>query len=111
MAIVTGTSGNDSRSGTTGADVSKIDLDASAAQLQAKALAATMQEVLGPRRLPMLIIDSKAVTRGSSFSARGAGVIGMMNFGRHHTFALDDDLHPREMSHPIRKPEDGGKPQ
>ena len=26
-------------------------------------------------------------------------------------FALDDDLHPREMSHPIRKPEDGGKPQ
>jgi hypothetical protein len=79
-------------SGTTGAEVSKIDLDAEAAQGQAKALARTMQEVLGPNRLPMLIVDSKAVTRGSSFSARGAGVLGMMTFGRQHTFALDEHM-------------------
>ncbi len=79
-------------SGTTGADVSKIDLDAAAAQRQSRALSRTMQQVLGPMRLPMLVVDSKAVTRGASFSARGAGVLGMMNFGRQHVFALDDEM-------------------
>ena len=79
-------------SGTTGANVSKIDLDADSAQLQAKALTRTLQVVLGPQRLPMLILDSKKVTRGASFSARGAGVLGMMNFGRKHVFALDDEM-------------------
>lgn len=79
-------------SGTTGANVSKIDLDADAAQLQARALSQTLQTVLGPQRLPMLIVDSKKVTRGASFSARGAGVLGMMNFGRKHVFALGDDM-------------------
>jgi hypothetical protein len=79
-------------SGTTGGGVSMIDLDAEAAQYQSKALARTLQTVLGPSRLPMLIIDSRAVTRGSSFSARGAGVLGMMSFGRQHVFALDDQM-------------------
>ncbi len=79
-------------SGTTGADVSKIDLDAAAAQRQARALSRTMQQVLGPQRLPMLVVDSKAVVRGTSYSARGAGVLGMMNFGRRHAFALDDEM-------------------
>jgi hypothetical protein len=79
-------------SGTTGADVSKIDLDAAAAQRQSRALSRTVQQVVGTQRLPMLIVDSRAVTRGSSFSARGAGVVGMMNFGRQHVFALDDDM-------------------
>jgi len=79
-------------SGTTGASVSRIALDVDAASMHSSLLARTLGQVLGPQRLPMLVIDSKSVTRGKSFSARGAGVLGMMNFGRKYAFALDDDL-------------------
>lgn len=77
-------------SGTTGSAVSRIFLDRAAAAAQAKGLASAVSAVIGPARLPMLLLDTKSVTRGSSFSARGAGVLGMMNFGRKHTFALDE---------------------
>ncbi|MEV6524099.1 acyl-protein synthetase [Longispora sp. NPDC051575] len=81
-------------SGTTG-DVSRIYLDKEAAGTQQKMLAATMREVLGPKRLPMLLVDTKALfTNRRSFSARGAGVLGMMNFGRDHTFVLDEEDRP-----------------
>ncbi|MGY0232396.1 LuxE/PaaK family acyltransferase [Longispora urticae] len=81
-------------SGTTG-DVSRIYLDKEAAGTQQKMLAATLREVLGPKRLPMLLVDSKALfTNRRSFSARGAGVLGMMNFGRDHTFVLDEEDRP-----------------
>ena len=80
-------------SGTTGLSVSRIFLDTDAASLHSSLLARTLGQVLGPKRLPMLIIDSAAVTKGRSFSARGAGVLGMMNFGRRHAFALDGDQH------------------
>jgi len=76
-------------SGTTG-DVSRIFLDRPAAAAQTKALAETLQTVLGPDRLPMLIVDTRAVFEArSSFSARGAGVLGMMTFGRDHAWVLD----------------------
>ncbi|MDF5751409.1 acyl-protein synthetase [Spongiactinospora sp. TRM90649] len=78
-------------SGTTGGPPSKIFLDRAAAQAQARALAATLRAVLGERRMPMLVVDSRSVIRAAALSARGAGVLGMMNFGRDHTFALDDD--------------------
>ena len=80
-------------SGTTGQAVSRINLDAENANRQQRALAAVMRAVLGEERLPMLIVDSKSVISSrSSFSARAAGVIGMMTFGRQHTWLLDPDM-------------------
>ena len=81
-------------SGTTG-DVSRIYLDRAAAAAQTKALAETLQTVLGPDRLPMLIVDTRSVFEArSSFSARGAGVLGMMTFGRDHAWVLDAEGRP-----------------
>ncbi|MEV4220275.1 acyl-protein synthetase [Nonomuraea sp. ATR24] len=77
-------------SGTTGQRPSRVYLDREAAAAQPRMLAATLRAVLGERRLPMLIVDSRAVVRDPALSARGAGVLGMMNFGRDHTFALDE---------------------
>jgi hypothetical protein len=80
-------------SGTTG-DVSRIYLDKAAAAEQQRRLAATVQTVLGPKRLPMLLVDTKAMLKDRrSFSARGAGVLGMSTFGRDHVWALDLDGH------------------
>jgi hypothetical protein len=76
-------------SGTTG-EVSRIYLDKAAAATQTRQLGATLQTVLGPRRLPMLIVDTKSILKDRrSFSARGAGVLGMSTFGRDHCWALD----------------------
>lgn len=81
-------------SGTTGSP-SRIYLDRPAAEAQQRALAATLRAVIGTARLPMLVVDSRAlVRRRSSVSARGAGVLGMMAFGRDHTFLLDEDDAP-----------------
>jgi hypothetical protein len=81
-------------SGTTGG-VSRIFLDKEAAGLQQRMLAATLQTVIGPKRLPMLLVDTRALfTNRTTFSARGAGVLGLMNFGRDHTFVLDEDDRP-----------------
>lgn len=78
-------------SGTTG-EVSRIYLDRAAAATQTRMLGATLQTVLGPRRLPMLLVDTKALLKDRrSFSARGAGVLGMATFGRDHVWALDAD--------------------
>jgi hypothetical protein len=78
-------------SGTTG-EVSRIYLDKAAAATQTRQLGATLQTVLGPQRLPMLIVDTKSILKDRrSFSARGAGVLGMATFGRDHVWALDDD--------------------
>ncbi|GAA4943191.1 acyl-protein synthetase [Actinoplanes utahensis] len=80
-------------SGTTG-DVSKIYLDKAAAAEQQKRLAATVQTAIGPKRLPMILVDTKAMLKDRrSFSARGAGVLGMSTFGRDHVWALDMDGH------------------
>ena len=80
-------------SGTTGDAVSRIFLDRAAASLQTKALNHTMRAVFGRERLPMLVADSASVVKDRrTFSARGAGVVGMMPFGRDHAFALDDEM-------------------
>lgn len=82
-------------SGTSGAKTSRIFVDRDAAALQVKALACVMGTLLGPQRLPMLIIDSKStISRRDQFNARTAGVLGMMTFGRDHVFALTDDMTP-----------------
>jgi hypothetical protein len=77
-------------SGTTGAARSQIVLDGATAQRQAKALAAVLGTLLGPKRLPLLIIDAPSTARGST--ARTAGVLGMLPLGRRPVFALDEDL-------------------
>jgi ribosomal protein S28E/S33 len=78
-------------SGTTG-DVSRIYLDKDAAAAQTRMLSRTVQTVLGPARLPMLVVDTPAVIKNrTSFSARGAGVLGMVNFGRNHVWVLDEN--------------------
>ena len=80
-------------SGTTGQAVSKIYLDRETAQLQAKTLIKIMQNWLGKKRLPMLILDSSAVLKDPKmFSARGAGILGLSNFGRDHTYALNSSM-------------------
>ncbi len=77
-----------SSSGTTGRP-SRVFLDRAAAARQQEHLAGTLSTVLGPRRLPMLLVDSRATLTGRS--ARAAGLLGMMVYGRAHTFLLDAD--------------------
>lgn len=84
-------------SGTTGQQVSRIYLDRDTAKLQTLALSRIISHVLGTTRLPMLIVDSKSVlTNKASFSARGAGILGLSVFGKDHTYCLDDQFEPDE---------------
>ena len=77
-------------SGTTGT-ASRIHVDRAAAAAQQRALAATLRTVIGSARLPMLVVDSGTLLRDrTAMSARAAGVLGMMTFGRDHVFALDE---------------------
>jgi Acyl-protein synthetase, LuxE len=83
-------------SGTTGQTPSRIVLDRETAQLQTLALSRIMTEVLGPQRLPMVLIETADLIRDRrQFNARAAGLLGMMNFGREHFFALDSNLELR----------------
>jgi phenylacetate-coenzyme A ligase PaaK-like adenylate-forming protein len=80
-------------SGTTSQQVSKIFLNKETSALQTKALVKIVQSYLGKNRLPMLIIDTKSILNNRKmFSARGAGILGLSNFGRKHTYALDDNM-------------------
>jgi len=80
-------------SGTSGQQVSRIFLDKATAALQGKVLARLMTDLLGPKRLPMLIVDSPAVLRDrQTFSARGAGILGFSLFGHDVTYALTEDM-------------------
>lgn len=82
-------------SGTTGQAVSQIFVDRESSALQQKALASSLMHILGPKRLPMLVIDTDAVFKDPRMmSARGAGVLGQMRFGRDHSFALTPELEP-----------------
>jgi len=80
-------------SGTTGQAVSKIYLDAETAQLQTKALSSIMKTITENKRLPMIILDSSAVLNDrTQLTARATAILGMMNFGRDHIFALDENM-------------------
>lgn len=83
-------------SGTTGQQVSRIVLDRETSMAQTRALVKIVQQFLGKARLPMLVIDHPGVIKNrQSFSARGAGILGLSNFGRDHTYALkDEDMAP-----------------
>lgn len=80
-------------SGTSGQQVSKIFLDRPSASMQTKVLSRLMTDLLGKKRVPMLVIDSPTVLKDrSAFSARGAGILGFSMFGLDVTYALDNDM-------------------
>jgi phenylacetate-coenzyme A ligase PaaK-like adenylate-forming protein len=80
-------------SGTTSSKVARIFLDKETSRFQTKALGVIMQDFIGKKRLPMLIVDSKNVIKDRRlFSARGAGILGMANFGRDHMYVLDENM-------------------
>jgi len=80
-------------SGTSSQTPSRIPLDRRTAKLQRRALATILTDFVGTARRPMLIVDSRStLQRDDEHSARAAGIVGMMNFGRDHTFLLDDEM-------------------
>lgn len=80
-------------SGTTGQRVSRIFIDRTTGKSLEHALVKIMQHFLGRDRLPMVILDHKNVIKDrASFSARGAGILGMAQFGRQPFYALEDDM-------------------
>lgn len=80
-------------SGTTNQQVSRIALNRETSLLQVKALGSIISSYLGNKRLPMIIIDTDATIKNKSLmSARGAGLVGLSNFGRNHFFALDENM-------------------
>ena len=80
-------------SGTSGQNVSEIYLDKENAFLQTKVLTKIVSTVLGNKRLPLLIIDSKStISDRGLFTARGAGIIGFSIFGKDVTYALNKNM-------------------
>lgn len=80
-------------SGTTGQAVSQIFLDQETARRQTAALVQVFKPCLGDQRLPMILVESRGLLADRlRFSARVAGVLGMMNFGRDHLFVLNDRM-------------------
>jgi hypothetical protein len=80
-------------SGTTGQEPSRIYLDAETASVQSAVLVKVAQRFLGKDRLPMVILDHAGVVRDRrSFSARGAGILGMAQFGHRPFYALREDM-------------------
>jgi phenylacetate-coenzyme A ligase PaaK-like adenylate-forming protein len=80
-------------SGTSGQAVSRIFLDRENATNQTKVLTKIVSSFIGPKRLPMLIIDTRSVIKDRQlFSARGAGILGFSMLGYDVTYALDEDM-------------------
>lgn len=80
-------------SGTTTQSPSRIYLDALTARLQATVLVKVTQHHLGHQRLPMVVVDHPGVLKDRhAFSARGAGILGMLQFGHRPFYALRDDM-------------------
>jgi hypothetical protein len=78
-------------SGTTEGRPSKIYLDRQTAHLQTQALVSILTHFLGQKRRPLLLIESASVIQDpKQFSARGAGLVGMLQFGLDPFYLLDD---------------------
>lgn len=80
-------------SGTTGQAVSKIYLDQKTAFNQQKTLYRILEEVIGPKRVPMLILDTPEVIKNRKmFTARGAGILGFAIVSSKRHFAFREDM-------------------
>ncbi len=78
-----------SSSGTTGA-VSRIAIDRPASIAQQRSLVHALRPVLDGSRLPLLVVEARSVLADpANLSARAAGVLGLLAYGRDVTFALD----------------------
>ena len=79
-------------SGTTGQLPSRIFLDKHTAKNQSAALIKILQSFIGLKRIPMMIIDHPNVFKDKNlYSARGAGINGVMNFAKNYQFLLNDN--------------------
>ncbi len=80
-------------SGTSGQARSHMYLDAQTAQHQQLTLYAILKDFFGPKRLPMLIIDSPSVfTDRTAFNARGAAILGFSILAKKKYYALTPDM-------------------
>jgi len=80
-------------SGTSGQKQAKIYLDKENAILQQKVLLRLLGDFVGPKRLPMLVIDSRATIRDRRlFTTRGATIMGLDFMAKKMVFALDDEM-------------------
>ena len=80
-------------SGTTGQERSKIYLNKKTAFRQSKALVSILENYLGKKRKPMLIIDTESVnnSRNGQISARRVAIRGISQFGKDLTYVLEGD--------------------
>lgn len=80
-------------SGTTGQKVAKIFIDRRTALYQTKVLMKIMASFIGPKRLPLLIFDTRSVVKDrAAFSARGAGILGFSMLGYDVAYAFDENM-------------------
>ena len=79
-------------SGTTGQNLSKINLDKDNASLQMKVLSKILETFIGTDRLPMMIIDKDPLkSKKNKFNARLAAILGFSLIGKNYSYVLDDD--------------------
>lgn len=80
-------------SGTSGQAQSKIYLDKETAILQQKVLLRLLGDFVGPKRLPMLVVDCPATIRDRRlFTTRGATIMGLDFMAKKMVFVLNDDM-------------------
>ena len=80
-------------SGTSGQQVSRIFLDKDTATNQTKILTKIVSDFIGKKRLPMIILDTRAILKDRNlFSARGAGILGYSIFGADKIYAMDEEM-------------------
>ena len=80
-------------SGTSGQRQSKIYLNKETAILQQKVLLRLLGDFVGKKRLPMLIIDTPAITKDRKlFTTRGATIMGLDFLAKKKVFALNEDM-------------------
>jgi len=78
-------------SGTTTGQVSRVVLDRQTASLQSKVLLHLLADLVGPSRLPLLIVDY-APGGGRAINARYAATVGIQPLGRDTFYCLDEQL-------------------
>jgi hypothetical protein len=71
----------------------RIAIDRETADLQSRVLARLVADLVGDKRLPMLVIDAPCTASNrEAMSARAAGIRGFSMFGRDVTYALNDQM-------------------
>ena len=79
-------------SGTTNKNLSKINLDKLNSNNQVKALNNILKNLLGTRRLPMLIVEKDPRNDHKiNFNAKVAAILGFSLFGKDHCYILDKE--------------------